>query len=49
MFYTSTGQQIRGQVIGSGLGKVAHLAFCISDKKVAACIGCHVLVLDSEV
>uniref|UniRef100_A0A665WZ81 Uncharacterized protein n=1 Tax=Echeneis naucrates TaxID=173247 RepID=A0A665WZ81_ECHNA len=39
---------ISGTVIGTVLGEVVHLSFCVSDERVAACSGASVHILSSK-
>ncbi|XP_036980535.1 WD repeat-containing protein 27 isoform X6 [Acanthopagrus latus] len=45
---TQEGKVAAGTVIGTSLGEVVHLAFCLSDERVAACSGATVYVLSSK-
>ncbi|KAM4591508.1 WD repeat-containing protein 27 isoform 2-T2 [Odontesthes bonariensis] len=45
---TQEGKVAAGIVIGTLLGEVAHLAFCFSDERVAACSGASIYVLSSK-
>ncbi|XP_077469394.1 WD repeat-containing protein 27 isoform X1 [Stigmatopora argus] len=44
----SQGNIATGTVIGTLLGKVAHLSFCLSDDRVAACAGATTYILSSQ-
>uniref|UniRef100_UPI0037E91F86 WD repeat-containing protein 27 n=1 Tax=Semicossyphus pulcher TaxID=241346 RepID=UPI0037E91F86 len=45
---TQEGKIAAGTVIGSLLGETAHLSFCFSDERVAACSGATVYILSSK-
>ncbi|XP_034538493.1 WD repeat-containing protein 27 isoform X3 [Notolabrus celidotus] len=45
---TQEGKVAAGKVIGSLLGDVVYLSFCVSDERVAACSGAAVYILSSK-